>query len=158
MIRLNGSEEEREGQTNTPENDHPSCNLLLLSSHPLNKHQTSIHPILKERKRDDPSFPLFGSSHPVTPLREIGDQREILRPHGALFDVAKQSFRSVPANRMEKSRKKKRPHIHSFNHSLIAPAPRAQHSKAKQSTPRQSNMASVKTSIDETNDKGEFKR
>ncbi len=42
MIRLNGSEEEREGQTDPPENDHPSCDLLLLSSHPLNKHQTSI--------------------------------------------------------------------------------------------------------------------
>ncbi len=34
----------RERQTNPPENDHPSCDLLLLSSHPLNKHQTSIHP------------------------------------------------------------------------------------------------------------------
>jgi len=77
VIRLNGSEEEREGQTNPSENDHPSCDLLLLSSHPLNKHQTSIHPILKERRRDDPSFLLFGSSHPMTPLREReGSERE----------------------------------------------------------------------------------
>ena len=62
----------REGQTNPSEGDHPSCDLLLLSSHPLNKHQTSIHPILKERRRDDPSFLLFGSSHLMTPLRERG--------------------------------------------------------------------------------------
>ena len=35
----------------------------------------SSHPILKGRRRDDSSFLLFGSSHPLTPLKER-DQRE----------------------------------------------------------------------------------
>ena len=52
--------------------------VISSSFHPIpsiNTKHPFIHHILKERRRDDPSFLLFGSSHPMTPLRER-DQRE----------------------------------------------------------------------------------
>jgi len=37
---------------------------FIILHHPWFFDPTFIHPILKERRRDDPSFFLFGSSHP----------------------------------------------------------------------------------------------